>query len=373
MKKKVSRDSGIEFLKILAIIIIVTSHVVQTLCSGNQPYSIDITKATTNLQYIILLIFRHFGGWGNALFFVCSAWFLLKSNTVNKKKWLFMYIEIWVVSIIILISTYVILHGEISKKIIIRSILPTIYNNNWYMTCYLVFYPIHSMLNVIIKHMRQTILFRSSIYLAFLYIGFNFVFGGGMFFTSNLILWITIYFVIAYIQYFCMDFVCNLKANIQLLVFNIICFVGIIALTEFMGLHFTSLSNKMMYWDNNCNPFLIGMSIAMFNIAQNIHFTNRIVNYISSLSSLIYIIHENLIIRTYFRPKLWNYIYSNYGYHYILGWVFIAVVVVFLFGTILAILYELTIRKFVSLLSNKIYQFLKIKYICVEKKILKIT
>lgn len=52
-----------------------------------------------------------------------------------------------------------------------------------------------------------------------------------------------------------------------------------------------------------CNPFLLAMSIAMFNIARNIHFKNRFINYISKLSLLIYIIHENIILEHILDPQ----------------------------------------------------------------------
>lgn len=161
------RYSGIELLKIFAIFVIVISHVVQTLTSENldisyQGYVLDITKATTNFQYIVLLIFRHFGVWGNSLFFICSAWFLLKATAYKKKKWFFMLVEIWTVSIIILIVTYAILHGGISAKIIIQSIFPTLFGNNWYVTCYLLFYPISPILNRVIDGMSKRQLLRSA-------------------------------------------------------------------------------------------------------------------------------------------------------------------------------------------------------------------
>lgn len=54
-----------------------------------------------------------------------------------------MLVEIWTVSIIILIITYIILRGDISTKIILKSVFPTLFANNWYMTCYLLFYPVH--------------------------------------------------------------------------------------------------------------------------------------------------------------------------------------------------------------------------------------
>lgn len=156
VNRQTTRESGIELLKIFAMFIIVIAHMVQTLTTPDpqlsyQGYVMDISRATTDVQTIILLILRHFGVFGNEIFFICSAWFLLKSDNYKKKKWFFMFLEIWVVSVLILIITYVSLHGNISKKILIKSIFPTTFANNWYLTCYLLFYPLHTVLNKVIK------------------------------------------------------------------------------------------------------------------------------------------------------------------------------------------------------------------------------
>lgn len=69
------RASGIEMLKIFAIFFVVISHVVQTLAESEGVYRINLTLATTNLQYLVLSVLRYSGMLGNSIFFVCSAWF----------------------------------------------------------------------------------------------------------------------------------------------------------------------------------------------------------------------------------------------------------------------------------------------------------
>lgn len=365
------RDSGIELLKIFAIFVIVINHTVQSLTNEaynipNNGFVIDISRATTNIQCILLQIFRHFGVLGNSVFFICSAWFLLKSKNWNKKKWLFMVIEIWVVSIVIFIITYIILHGNISIGIIISSLFPTTFGNNWYMTCYLLFYPIHPILNSIVNMMNQRQLFRSTLVMVFLYVFMNFI-NCSWFFSSAIILWITIYFAIAYMQKYLMSFVDNIRENIILFIIGVIGFIGIILITDICGLYSQVLSDKVMRWVNNCNPFLLAMSIAMFNIARNIHFKNRFINYISKLSLLIYIIHENIILRTYFRPAMWNYVYKRFGYSDVIQWVFIISFIIFIFGILCSILYVLTLQRFVNKVSGKLYEVVRIKYLLFEK------
>ncbi len=93
------RNSGIELLKIFAIVLIVLSHVMQTLW-----YNTDLKpeQNTADMQRLMLVIFSYSGVIGNTIFFICSAWFLVDSKRNNKRKVLQMIADIWMVSVIIL-------------------------------------------------------------------------------------------------------------------------------------------------------------------------------------------------------------------------------------------------------------------------------
>ena len=237
------------------------------------------------------------------------------------------------------------------------------------MTCYILFYAIHPILNKVIDGMNQTELFRSVICLSRLYIFAGFV-KGDLFFASNLILWVTIYFVIAYMQRYLMRFADNVKMNSIGFLICAVGFIGMILVIDIGGLHLTFLSDKMLYCVNNCNPFLIGIAITAFNIARNVHFRNLVINYLSSLSMLIYIIHENLILRKYCRPAIWNYVYQNFGYRYVVIWVFVISIVVFIFGLTGSVVYSLTIKKIVSKSLDHIYDWARDKWLALEGRLL---
>ena len=84
MKKE--RESGIELYKVIAIFLIVLSHVIQTLTEPNYVLGIgegtfiNIATATTDLDVLLLALFRICGALGNNMFFICSAWFLVNSK-----------------------------------------------------------------------------------------------------------------------------------------------------------------------------------------------------------------------------------------------------------------------------------------------------
>jgi len=95
------RNSSVELLKILAIIIIVINHV--TMSINRVPeIGINVGTASDDISNVLLTIFRHFGAVGNAIFMVCSSWFLIDNNTVNGKKVSRLIVEVWVISIAIL-------------------------------------------------------------------------------------------------------------------------------------------------------------------------------------------------------------------------------------------------------------------------------
>lgn len=359
---KNERNSGIELLKVISIFLIVLNHVVQTLSQGNkyidfQDYVVNISRSTTEAQILLLAILRYSGCFGNLIFFVCSAWFLLEKKDADKKKWWFMLLEIWTISAIITVVTYILRAGggeNFDATILKMSLFPTTYATNWYMTCYLLFYPIHPTLNKIISDMSQKTLLKTATLLFVLYFIINFFTESSLFFASALIEWITIYFVVAYIKKYLKDFFSNTMANVSLLLNALMAHVGIILAINFLGLSINRYSNKLMYWKKDANLFLFLAAVALVNLMQKVKWKNALINHVSKLSMLIYIIHENIILRTYYRPWLINYIYENYGYEHVVLWMIFLALIIFLVSACIGFLYEKTIQKGVKRVSEKL-------------------
>ena len=203
-----------------------------------------------------------------------------------------------------------------------------------------------------------------------LYFGISFV--RDSFFTSRIIIWVTIYFVIAYMQKYMLEFQNNRKINVLFFLTGLICHIGIIAITNLMGLYIPLFSDKVLYWLANNNPFILLMAVCLLNIVRNIHWKNRVVNYISSLSLLIYIIHDNIILRRYVRPTIFQYIYQTYGYAQIVMWVVIVTVCIFILSLLCAMVYQKTLQKQVQKCSEKLFILLPKIYIPLENVLLKV-
>lgn len=372
--QKLGRKSGIEMLKVLAVLAIVLSHLCQTLSCDNiyidySDYVLALNMATKDVQMLVLSIFRYGGTFGNTVFFICSCWFLLDSKKTSLKKIAYMLIDIWIISVVILIVSCAVLGGAVNVELIIKSFFPTFFSNNWYLTCYMLFYGIHSFLNQIIYGLDQKWLLKVSIVLSFLYIFCNFI--KGCFEFSNIILWITIYFCVAYMKLYLKNLVSSKKINVELVIVGFIGNLVIILVTNCLGLYFPFFQDRLLHWNRMANPFLIMATIGLFNLSRLISYQSRFVNGLSGLSLYVYIIHDNILIRTYFRPFLFHFIYQIYGYDYILLWVLLLTVSFFAISVIVSWLYQRLMKRFVKMVGDTLFTLLCRGYAAAENILLK--
>ncbi len=356
---KPSRNSSIELLKIFAIFIIVISHVTLTLGNFNM--------ATTDIQQLTLSLFRFFGHLGNSIFFIASAWFLLDSDKWSKKKELSLAMDVWLVSVIIL-AIMLIAQVDVSDNNIVRSLFPNFFFNNWYLSCYLVFYPLHVFLNRIIKQIDKKSLLGLCLVSPFLFLVLKFT--QETFVSPQLIIWIIIYLVLAYGKLYLPQLMDSKTVNIALLVGGLATNTLIAVLINFLGLHINAFSNKLLILNTLYNPFLISAAIGAFNLARQYTFHNKFINYVSGLSLLIYIIHENFLVSAHLRPAIWQYIHENFGYSNSVLWTLAYSIAFFLISAILATIYKSTIAKLATTLKDHIYNISKKAYNKLETKIL---
>lgn len=127
-------------------------------------------------------------------------------------------------------------------------------------------------------------------------------------------------------------------------------------LTNFLGLHISLFHDKLIHWAVNNSPFFLMTATGLFNLVKNSTFENKTVNKISSLSLLIYVIHDNLLLRAYIRPQMWIYIHDTWGYSHLILWVFALAAVIFVFALVSAVIYRLVLQKLVYGFADRVYE-----------------
>ena len=361
MKKE--RKSGIELYKVIAIFLIVLSHVIQTLTEPNYVLGIgegtfiNIATATTDLDVLLLALFRICGALGNNMFFICSAWFLVNSKKMSLKKVIRMILDVWIINMIVFWGLHAIgIQFQVSDTV--RTFFPTTFANNWYITCYLLFYLIHPFLNRMLEQLNISEHFALTSFLFMIY----FIIPVlpleeiNLFFANELVIFLATYVIVSFIKTYKNEWTENLKLNKGILFVSIVSYVVLILSVDYLGLRTNYFLNRLVRWNMNNSLFMFLIAFSSFNMMKKKKFINRTINYFSSLSLLVYIFHENLAFRRYFRPVIEFSILRRFGIeHAFICAVFMAVSLAIL-SFIISAIYKIFFTKIVSKLSSIISQ-----------------
>lgn len=376
LNRQTDRQSGIELLKVLAIFFIILSHVLQKIQEPEayfpyEDYLLDFGAATTQWRNVLLALLRCGGAWGNMVFLTCSAWFLLDSKRCNMKKWTFMLVEAWVISMIFFVPTYMMRGNDFNGHLVVRCLAPTIYTTNSYLTCYLMFYLTHPLLNKLIEQMEQKTLFRASVLLFTIYFVILFLKGNILFGAPMLLIWLAVYFVVAYVKYYPPKWMQNAKQNAAVFVLSLAGQIGGVLILNGLGLCLgSSFEESMLYMNKNNNPFLLLNALTLFQMFRGFQFHSKGINGISSLSLLIYLIHGNILLRSFYRPMVIRWIYQTYGYTHILLWVFAYAVFIFVSSALCSWLFKRTMQKPIRKLSTSLHDHVRKGYLKLEERML---
>ncbi len=354
------RLSNIELLKIIALILIIFSHCLPTYGDESADSFVNIDLASNDFQIAMLSCFKYFGQIGNAIFIFCSAYFLVDSKAVKGRKILYIIFDAFIISVIFLCGFlaggYKLSGGEIALQFI-----PITSRFNWFIGCYLILYAVHPLLNKIIHGTSKRYLLLFNIFLFVLYCVMEFVGGEllNMFYYTHLVGFICLYFFTGYVKLHMQNFLNNAKLQAIILAGSILGFGALMVATEFLGLNIGFFADKMIHWNEINNPFIIGMAISSFALFNKINPEKlkggRLYCYISSLTLPVYMIHENKLFRDYIRPKIFQWIYENFSYKYLVGWCVLLVVVTFIVSIALAAVYKHSIGRLVRLVIDKCY------------------
>ncbi|MDO4983881.1 MAG: acyltransferase, partial [Eubacteriales bacterium] len=362
------RNSNIELLKIFAIFLIIIFHFNQTLtATGNNSlgYLINIEEYAKTRPYTayILAVFQRFGELGNNIFFVCSAFFLVDIKKSYWKKMFSLISDVWLVSVIFLCIILFVGTVAIDGEIILKCLFPTTFANNWYITSYVCFLAVFPFLNLIISSLSKK---RHLIAIAFLFF-IDFSSGSSSMFKN----WFFVYFLIAYIKKYLIFIAESKTKNIVLLIFAL----GLLIFSKLYVIVGIRFSTILKYFDkaiHKTNIIYVLFAISSFNLFSKIKIKSRIINRISKQSFLIYIIHENILIRRYYRPIVWTYVYENIGYEHIVGLIIILAVLTFMGSLALSLIYEKTLGRLSKRISEKIYPRIESIGIKVTDRLIKI-
>ena len=361
MDDRKQRNSSIEFLKIIALFFIVLCHSLPLYkLSGTTELDgyINLRQSTSSIQSIILILFSHLGQVGNALFIVSSAFFLLENKTVKKEKIVQYVLDTLIVSLIYF-GVFGIVKGELPLAFIANSLFPITLNFYWFITCYIILYAIHPWLNCIIEKLEKRQLFFTNFCFFILYCIISYALDG-KYYYSQLVGFIVYYFFVAYTKKYMPNLTSNKAVNIKVLLSCIVGFIATILIANYIGLRFPAASGLVGKLESFINPFIVGLSISSFNLCKAKRRSNKTINVISSTSLLVFVISNNVIVCSFVKPLLFEYLYEKYSYNYIPIMCIIIAVITLIISVFVALVYKKTIQRIVVAFCPKVVNVISV-------------
>lgn len=307
MKKP--RQSGVELLRIFAMLGIVLSH-----WGGHGSWVLTIDNIYLGNK-VFLQLTQYFGEVGNCIFFLITGFFCFQRETVNKNGLLRLVVDTKFYSLLVWIFVLTIGVYDFSIGGLVKSLLPIVYNQYWFVLPYIVVCAVAPWINQILKTLDSKTLkwyFGTLIMVEMILPLVN-----ATSVSSNVGLFILVYSIgallkkdnlfLSYInKYKYLYLICGYGGGIL----YIACMDVII---EKYGLT-TSLSMALI----NRFSFLPSIAaVSLFVIFLNIKFYNRNLNYIAQSVLSVYLISEHPYLYTW----LWKTCFDNmefYSYYYMI-------------------------------------------------------
>ena len=306
---KIQRQSGIELLRLVAMLGIVLSH-----WGGHGSWELSTDNAYLGNK-VFLQLTQFLGEVGNCIFFLITGYFSYNRDTVNKKGLLRLVIDtkfhsLWVWIAVLLIGVY-----DFSIGGLVKSLLPIIMKQYWFVLPFIVVCAIAPWINQILKNSDSKTLkwYFGSLIIIEMFLPLV----GATTVSSNVGLFILVYSLGAFLkkEERIFSFVNNNKYLL------LICGYGggvlfIAAMDTVVAKFGLNPAFSMILTDRF--SFLPSIAaISLFVIFLNVSFYNRIVNYVAQSVLSVYLISEH----PYVHPWLWKTYFDNmefYSYWYMI-------------------------------------------------------
>ena len=285
------RDSRFEILRILSMIFIVSYH--YTIYGGWHDFD------SVKVQF-----FRPFGQVGVALFVMITGYFLANKEINFTKAW-YRVDKLWmktlVYSWIILICTLILHWGKFYKRDYLFAIFPVVFDEYWFITCYIVLILLTPVLNIAAKEFnKEYLLILIGIILVFADI-VPFIKNDG---TPNAPLGNMFSVGALLAPYFLAGFIRKYDVKVRIWQAYLIMLGGL--LLEYVSLFV--LKHRIMGLDIASFTFglfplitAVGIFLVFLNLSS---FSSRFINWIASGVLAAYLIIEHPLFRMYFWQKL---------------------------------------------------------------------
>ncbi len=354
-EKKTSRNSAIELLRIISMLLIVGHH--YSVYGGGY-----ITGVPLENKIVIDLLMIG-GQLGVSLFVLISAYFMSTQTQYKWKHIVKTVITVTVFSVLLYVFAFATSKEAFSLTGFFKSFFPVVYAKWWFATTYTLLMLIAPLLSRIIQKMSQKLHAKLILLLVIMWSVIP-TFTTATFDCSDLIWFVCLYFVAGYIRKYPLKYLKTAKRSAYSTAVWLLLIMGSIAVFDLLGERISFFSSHSVYFTAiNMLPLFL-LAASLFLLFLNLPaFNCKVINILAGSMFGVYLIHDH----SFMRNIIWNEIFRTGEYalgNRLLLHLIITIPAVFFGCTLLSMLVNLIfgrmtdkcaawIEKLIKILCNK--------------------
>ena len=330
---KQQRDSSIELLRIIAMLMIVLHHY-----SVHGGFSLEENNFMLN-GYILSVV--TLGEWAVNIFILIYGYFSVTSQ-FNIKRIIRLYAQVWFYSAV-LFAAYTLWNRELHIGFALRAVTPIISDQYWFFSKYILLCMLMPFINTFIQNMSREkhrmlialLTFVWCILPSVLPRFFEYALG-----TGEMGAFILLYLIGAYMRLYPDSRICTAK-------WGGFSATGSLAVIMLYQLVQSMYKIPFLYLECYLNSSILSVcfAVGMLAVFTNMKLKpNKFINRIAACTFGVYLIHDN----DYVRPFLWHYLLKNSEYQsspYMIVHMLISVISVFVICTIIEFIRKQTVGR----------------------------
>lgn len=342
------RNSNIEFLRIIAMLMIVASHY--------SFHGFDFSQIDNSMNYLFLKVIT-LGNGGVDIFVLIFGYFSVSRDKVDARKVFLLWSQVFTYSVLIFVALLCFGITDFSLKALVSSGFPTVFSKYWFFTTYIVFLLVTPYINIMLKNLKQK---EYHLFLGIMLVCWCII---PTFFyqfpaSNDFTLFLMLYSVGAYFKLFPENHVNNKKYGTYMTVISAFLLIGSSAIFFILKQLHPIFNGKENFFYHKNSLLIVMFALGMLIVAVNSKPRySKIINYISSCVFGIYLFHDNDLLS----KILWSDVFhtsSMQNSKFLVLHCIITVFTVFVIGTVIELIRKNTIEKvwlhFFKVLSKKI-------------------
>lgn len=302
VSKADNRNSSIELLRILSMLMIVGSHF-----ATHGGFSFDSQSITVpRLWWNVIEMGGHFGV---DVFVIISGYFLIenKSLAFNLKRVLKFWGQVFFYSVLLFAFSFIIGQGSFSPKVIIKMLFPITFSEWWFASTYFVLYLLHPYINRLL-HTFDKKQYQGFLIMLLIFWSVIPTLTSSSYQSNALLEFVLFYSIAGYIKTWGLNPGLKSKHYFGLwVIFTFLTYLSCVILM-ILGTKYTVFSSHSLFFYGRTKIPTLLRAISFFMAFATMKMAyHKWINKIASAAFGVYLLHDSNLLRSY----LWKDVFKN--------------------------------------------------------------